>query len=307
MTRRRAAGMTMRVQADLQLDVTPGNEENRTGFGARIESDSDVVRVSLDRVPVLAGRPSSSLLRGVSDTLASTGLQVVVEGPDGRLVSAGAGVRTPWWQRLFVRTSHVRVHDLRAGLRVLTRPRTPDEATSVPPPAVLFSPPATLLPLTPTMLGRQRVSTTHDPAGGGQPRLYFPPVDTAGSRPRVFHLRPEISIGDRVDADLRLSGVSTEQATIYRDAADEYVIAPRPGALPVRVHGERIFGPALLRTGARIEIGSWRMVYFRAEYADHGRPYGGRQGGELDNQQWQPPARYRPEIREGGSPEHPPG
>ena len=32
------------------------------------------------------------------------------------------------------------------------------------------------------------------------------------------------------------------------------------------------------------------------EFADHGRPYGGRQGGEIDRQQWQPPARYRPDI-----------
>jgi hypothetical protein len=43
------------------------------------------------------------------------------------------------------------------------------------------------------------------------------------------------------------------------------------------------------------------MVYFRAEYADHGRPYGGRQGGEIDQQQWQPAARYQPDIREGSS------
>ncbi|MFY9679907.1 MAG: FHA domain-containing protein, partial [Glutamicibacter protophormiae] len=37
----------------------------------------------------------------------------------------------------------------------------------------------------------------------------------------------------------------------------------------------------VLRSGARIELGGWRLVFYREEYADHGRPYGGRNGGEL--------------------------
>lgn len=291
------------MQADLHLTVGGIGERTGRDLAITVESDSDVVRVRLDRVPTLGQRPAPDLIRAVSAGLVSTGLRVVVEGPDGRLLSVGSGVRTPWWQRLFVRADHVRVHDLRGALRALPRSRsaTTNGSPVIAPPVVLFAPPATLLPLTPTLLRRHHVSTTHDPTGGGLPRLYFPPADVAGSRLKVFHLRPEVRIGDRDDADLRLAGVAAEQARIYRNEVDEYVIEPLPGGLPVRVHGARIAGPALLRTGARIEIGPWQMVYFRAEYADHGRPYGGRQGGEIDRQRWQPPARYRPEIRDQGA------
>ena len=291
----------MRVRADLQLDVSPGGDEGATELGISIQSESDVVHVRLDRVPDLAARPSSELLRTVASGLVGQGLRVVVEGPDGRLASFGAGVRTPWWQRPFVRAPHVRVHDLRAALRTLPRRGRKTVATGIAPPAMLFTPPSTVLPLAPTVLRRQRISTTHDPAGGGGPRLFFPAADSAGARLKVFFLQPEVSVGDREDADLRLRGVAPHQAVIRRNAKDEYVIEPDPDGLPVRVHGARVVGATQLRTGARIEIGNWKMVYFRAEHADHGRPYGGRQGGEIDQQKWQPPGRYRPEIRDGSS------
>ncbi|HYI55277.1 MAG TPA: FHA domain-containing protein [Microlunatus sp.] len=301
MTQRRTSGATMRVRADLQLDLSQGGDQGGTELGITIRSESDVVHVRLDRVPDLAARPSSELIRNVAAGLVGQGLRVIVEGPDGRLVSFGSGVRTPWWQRPFVRAAHVRVHDLRAALRTLPRGGRKGGAAGIAPPAMLFTPPPTVLPLAPTVLRRQRISTTHDPAGGGSPRLFFPAADSAGSRLKVFFLRPEISVGDREDADLRLRGVAAHQAVIRRNAQDEYVIEPDPDGLPVRVHGARLLGPTQLRTGARIEIGTWQMVYFRAEHADHGRPYGGRQGGEIDQQQWQPPARYRPDIRDGTS------
>lgn len=296
MAQRRTPGTTLQVRADLQVDVSPSDGED--GLGIAIRSESDVVHVRLDRIPDLAARPSTELIRGVAAGLLGQGLRVVVEGPHGRLMSVGAGVRTPWWQRPFVRAPHVRVHDLRAALRTLPRRGRSTSAVTAPP-AMLFTPPSTVLPVAPTMLRRQRVSTTHDPAGGGGPRLYFPAANTAGSRLRVFYLRPEVNVGDREDADLRLSGVAARQATIRRNAQDEYVIEPAPDGLPIRVHGSRILRPTQLRTGARIEMGPWTMVYFRAEYADHGRPYGGRQGGEIDQQRWQPAARYQPDIREG--------
>ena len=285
MAQRRTPGTTLHVRADLQVDVSPSAGED--GLAIAIRSESDVVHVRLDRIPGLAARPSPELIRGVAAGLLNQGLRVVVEGPNGRLMSVGAGVRTPWWQRPFVRAPHVRVHDLRAALRTLPRRGRGATSAGIVPPAMLFTPPSTVLPLAPTVLRRQRVSTTHDPAGGGGPRLYFPAANSAGARLKVFYLRPEVSVGDREDADLRLPGVA------------EYVIEPAPEGLPIRVHGSRILRPTQLRTGARIEMGPWTMVYFRAEYADHGRPYGGRQGGEIDQQQWQPAARYQPDIREG--------
>ena len=35
-------------------------------------------------------------------------------------------------------------------------------------------------------------------------------------------------------------------------------------------------------------MGPWRMAFFREEYADHGRPFGGRLGGEFSVQKPQP-------------------
>jgi hypothetical protein len=44
----------------------------------------------------------------------------------------------------------------------------------------------------------------------------------------------------------------------------------------------------ILRTGCRLEVGDWVLVFARDEHADHGRPYGGRIGGELGHQRPQP-------------------
>ncbi|MBA2561020.1 MAG: hypothetical protein H0V07_14260 [Propionibacteriales bacterium] len=44
----------------------------------------------------------------------------------------------------------------------------------------------------------------------------------------------------------------------------------------------------ILRTGCGVDLGRWHLSYFREEYADHGRPYGGRIGGELGYQRPQP-------------------
>jgi hypothetical protein len=54
------------------------------------------------------------------------------------------------------------------------------------------------------------------------------------------------------------------------------------------VHGAVVLREALLRTGARVDLGPNTLTYSREEYADHGRPYGGRIGGELGHQRPQP-------------------
>ena len=48
----------------------------------------------------------------------------------------------------------------------------------------------------------------------------------------------------------------------------------------------------------RVEVGAWTMTFFREEFADHGRPYGGRVGGEIGHQRPQPerPQRRRHEA-----------
>ena len=80
---------------------------------------------------------------------------------------------------------------------------------------------------------------------------------------------------------------------LYRD---EYVVhALDPDT---RVNGARV-DQQFLRTGSRLRVGRWTLAYSRDEYADHGRPHGGRIGGELGRQQPQPPRR-RPQDDDAG-------
>jgi hypothetical protein len=81
-------------------------------------------------------------------------------------------------------------------------------------------------------------------------------------------------------------------AVIERTQADEYLLTHVASAGTSTVAGV----PAqrsLLRTGARIALGATQLTYFREEYADHGRPYGGRQGGEIGYQRPQATPRKR--------------
>ena len=142
---------------------------------------------------------------------------------------------------------------------------------------------------------RRRVTTTHDPYGGGHPRLYLSDtrVPATARGVRVHYLPPgETSIGAGEDVDLRLDGTSDLQAVVTRTADDEYVIGARGRLTPTFVNGREL-PVQTLRTGARIELGPWRLTYVRDEFADHGRPYGGRIGGELGYQRPQDQPRYQ--------------
>ena len=88
-----------------------------------------------------------------------------------------------------------------------------------------------------------------------------------------------------------LPDLAPRHAEVRRDEADEFtLVAIDP---ETRVHGQRVTR-AILRTAARIELGAEprrTLTYVRKEYADHGRPYGGRVGGELGHQRSQPTRR----------------
>lgn len=142
--------------------------------------------------------------------------------------------------------------------------------------------------------------TTHDPRGGGRPRLIFAFGGTA--RPhasqREFDLLPGVTvIGSGQDADLRLEGLAARHAEIRRDERDEYVYTDLGSEAPGRVDGQVVSGKPL-RTGDRIELGDWTLSYFREEFADHGLPFGGRHGGNPEPVQAEP--RRRGTSAEGG-------
>lgn len=71
-----------------------------------------------------------------------------------------------------------------------------------------------------------RVTPTHDPHGGGHPRLVFwrSDVDATLDNQCVFQLLPGAStIGGCPDADLRLEGLHDQHGEVRRDTEDEYV------------------------------------------------------------------------------------
>jgi len=82
-------------------------------------------------------------------------------------------------------------------------------------------------------------------------------------------------------------------AEIRHNEDDEYVLyahAPTGGGRPNLPHSSD--DARILRTGSRIEMGPWRLAYYREEFADHGRPFGGRVGGEYAFQKQQPVRPY---------------
>lgn len=132
--------------------------------------------------------------------------------------------------------------------------------------------------------------TTHAEWGAGSPRLRI----TRDGERSEFPLDADIvRIGSAAGNELRLADTAAVHATITHDDRDEYVL---------ELHGEGEMNASAgvaathggdrtetLRTGARFTTGPWTLVFAREEFADHGRPYGGRLGGEYSDQPVQPP------------------
>ncbi|KQO39069.1 FHA domain-containing protein [Aeromicrobium sp. Leaf245] len=234
-----------------------------------------------------AGRTGGDF-RTVARRLAESDVVLEIADEVGPILRLGA-VRERFWHRLATGTSHVQIVRWRAAARLKARAVTgAGDALALPPPIAWPD-----LPTAPW--ARRRVTTTHDPYGGGHPRLYLSDtrVPATGREVRVHHLAlGETTVGSTADADLCLDGVSDLQAVITRTDTDEYVIGARGRQTPTFVNGREL-PVQTLRTGCRIEMGPWRLTYVRDEFADHGRPFGGRIGGELGHQRPQDPPRYQ--------------
>lgn len=140
--------------------------------------------------------------------------------------------------------------------------------------------------------------TTHAEFGAGNPHLR---ITRDGERAEFALEADVVRIGSAADNELRLDGADPVHATITHDERDEYVLDmhgegemnANPDADATHP-GERM---QTLRTGARFTVGEWTLVYAREEFADHGRPYGGRLGGEYSDQPLQP---ERPDYSDEG-------
>ena len=281
---------TVTVDADLEFSLElPGRRAvtgTLTGSGTALE-----LRVSDPFV--FAGRRDSRAVRGLAESLAGRGLTVTVVVPSGPLVTLGAP-RAPWWQRRLTGSRHLRI-ERGAGLWSLARGRARADDGALP--SAELVPPPTLWPPVPTLRRRPRsVTTTHDPSGGGNPRLIMAPHPHPGpeDHQEVFRLSGDVTtIGSDAACDIRLPGLEPLHAEVRHDDADEYVLVRLGRPDGTRVNGAPV-ARAVLRTATRIDLGGWTLSFYREEFADHGRPYGGRVGGEIGHQRPQPSRGGRP-------------
>lgn len=282
------------VDLTFDIDVPAGDGYPAAHVHAVVTAQGNRVLVHSDDILSLVGQPSRTAVRQLASRLARLGLIVDVSGPDGLIVSLGA-VNPSVLHRLVTRSPHMRLGSwTRAASAARARLRPSRRATRLRAPGL---PPGTPWPPLPSMANhRHVVTTTHDPSGGGHPRLYL--ADTsdplAPEAVGVFMLPATgTRIGSGEQVDLRLAGTDELQADIIRTDDDEYVLIARSTHILSTVGGQQL-PRQLLRTGARIELGPWRLTYVRDEFADHGRPYGGRIGGEFGHQRTQPTPSNRP-------------
>ena len=146
--------------------------------------------------------------------------------------------------------------------------------------------------------------TTHANWGEGDPHLLV----RSTHEHRTFHLvDDDVSIGSNADATLRREGLDAMPARTVHTPDGEYRWTT-PGAgtphvrSPAAGTGANDDHSEILRTGARFTLGPWELVFVRAEFADHGRPFGGRQGGEGAVQHAQP---ARPDYAHHGTTDDP--
>jgi len=272
------------LAADLTVEVATPEGETATGH---LSGTNGRLRLDIDNPGLLAGAGDSVTVRGVAQELAAHGITVEVRHDGVHLVTIGA-VSAPWWQRRATGSRRIRVGSWR-GVWTSLRSRASQREAVLPTAEAL--PPPTMLPLAPTFARypRRRVTTTHTPSGSGAPRLVLKKEHVwDGERQPVFWLsRAMTTIGSSTSCDIVLPNIEPLHTLVLHDDSDEYVL--ESCGPETRVHGGVVETAATLRTGARIDIGTHSLSFYREEYADHGRPYGGREGGEIGHQRNQPP------------------
>lgn len=272
--------VTIDADLDFRVEVPGGATVNGHVHGV----GKDLV-VEVDDPSLFAGRSDAPAVRALAAGLARRGLRVKVVDREHHLITLGV-VRTSWWQRRLTGSRNIRLGSLR-GAWTGARSRAGADRPVLP--DATLAPPATLFPVAPTFQRRPRrqVTTTHDPLHGGNPRLTL--VSTDGvhhEHPLVHYLGDDVTtIGSGAQCDVRLPRLADLHAQVRHDEDDEIVLEANDPE--VRVHGERV-RRQILRTGSRVDLGEWTFTFSREEYADHGRPYGGRIGGELGHQRPQP-------------------
>ncbi|ANS79146.1 hypothetical protein SGUI_1750 [Serinicoccus hydrothermalis] len=287
----------LHIDADLRLSIAvPATSDAAAEeVTATVRGTGTELEVHLDQLaamPIGLGRRAlADLASDVGAAAADAGLTIVVTGPDGPVVALGQ-VRSRLLDRAVTGSRHVEVRDRRGALRMLRRSRSSGPSLAD------LAPPSTPWPVLPTVarLRPRRVTTTHDPLGGGEPRLvYYPAPGPEQGAPRLVARlrRGTTTLGSDEGCDVVVAGLDPLHAEIRRDPADDEYLLHAAAGSSATVGGEPAHDGIVLRTGATVTCGDQTFVYMREEYADHGRPYGGREGGEFSRQRPQPnPRRY---------------
>lgn len=283
----------LRLEADLTFSSTPA--DGSPTVTGRVTADGSTIDVSVTGPLASLGRPSSRMVRQFAGSLATRGLRLVLRGPQGMVMAIG-DVDTLWWQRVITRSPYIRIGSPRLLRQVMS---SAPGARSRSRASALTAPPPTLFPLFPTVssLGPRQVTTTHDPRGGGRPRLYFglSEYPQVGEEQRVEYLTQQrTTLGSAPECDINVDGLQPVHAVIERTADDEYVLTHVAASGTSTVAGIPAQA-SRLRTGSGILLDAVRLSYVRDEFADHGRPYGGRLGGEIGRQR--PQRKPRPRTR----------
>lgn len=279
------------IDADLafSVDRPNGDDGQSQHVSGTVTGSGRHLEVRCDDVGAMSSGSSLREARLIAAALAEQGLSLSLAGSGGPIVTIG-DVKAGMVTRLATGSKHIRIDDFRAaaGLRGSVGGGRGSQGS--------LMPPTTPWPIAPTFSwSRRRPTTTHDPSGGGRPRLVFAMGSAAqsGDARQVYNLkRSGNTIGSDPGCDLRLDGVEPHQAEVRRADNDEYVLVAHGTTTSTTVNGVTITGEQVLRTGSRVQIGAWTMTYTREEFADHGRPYGGRAGGEFSRQRDQPRPRY---------------
>lgn len=284
-------GVDMPSSIHLEIDlvfslVEPGDgDDSAEHLRGTVTADGTTVEIFVDNPAVFNGSniPGLASVRSFAKALAGQGLEISVSGPKGSLISLGA-VKSTMAQRLLTRSPHIRLGATSTLVPLLNLARRALEKSG----SNVGMPPATPFPLVPTVNRRikRTITTTHNAPGSGRPRLIFVQNSATweGQVPREFELTEvRASIGSAAGSSLQLEGLLGLHAEVIHTADDEYVLVPH-GPVSGSVNAD---GQSILRTGARIQLGQWCLAFFREEYADHGRPFGGRSGGELAYQRSQ--------------------
>ncbi len=278
--------MPPQVFLDVDLQLSVQLPDDRTVDGT-LTSSGSALDLWVSDHSVFAGRSDSPAIRGLARGLAERGLSVRVSSDAGPLVTLGAR-HAPWWQRWLTGSRFIRIEP-GGALWTLARGRLRGGSGALPP--VSMVPPATVWPFAPTLMRRRRVlRTTHDPEHGGYPSLVVAPgaSPSPGHVREVFPLsRTVTTLGSDPECDIVLAGTEARHAEIHHDDRDEFVVVGVGVEGTVLVNGAPV-DRAVLRTASRLDLGEWTMTFTRQEYADHGRPYGGRTGGETGHNTAQP-------------------